>query len=160
MILRARHHSSHHGSRGQALVEFALVMPIFLALVFGLFDIARVIWANDMMASAAREGARWASVHGDSLATTPATKDEIRAYTLSRLVGAGTAAAVTVCYSSVQLANSTVGCTGDTDEAGTTPTRGALVTVTITSSVPIITGGLIGLADFTVHGSSTVLVNN
>ena len=34
-------------SRGQALVEVALVSPLFFALLFGLIDLGRVIWAID-----------------------------------------------------------------------------------------------------------------
>ncbi len=56
-------------SRGQSLVEFALVIPLFLVMLFGIIDIGRVIWANDALANAAREGARFASVTGSSLIT-------------------------------------------------------------------------------------------
>jgi Flp pilus assembly protein TadG len=44
--------------RGQALVEFVLVIPILLLLVFGLMDFARAWSAHHSIADAAREGAR------------------------------------------------------------------------------------------------------
>jgi hypothetical protein len=50
----------------QALVEFALVMPIFLLLVTGIFDTARAVWQENTLAYAAREGTRYAIVHGAS----------------------------------------------------------------------------------------------
>lgn len=53
-------------SRGQALVELALVLPIFLVAVLAIFDLGRVIWARNSLENAAREGARYAIVHGDS----------------------------------------------------------------------------------------------
>jgi Flp pilus assembly protein TadG len=57
---------SHRTSRqlGQSLVEFALVLPIFLAILIGMVDIGRAVWANNAVANAAREAARWAVVHG------------------------------------------------------------------------------------------------
>src|SRR4026209_1270555 len=50
--------------RGQAMVEFALVIPVFLLLMVALFDFGRVIWVNDTLATAAREAVRYAIVHG------------------------------------------------------------------------------------------------
>jgi hypothetical protein len=44
--------------RGQALVEFVLVIPILLLLVLGLMDFARAWQTQHAMADAAREGAR------------------------------------------------------------------------------------------------------
>ncbi|HEV2010034.1 MAG TPA: TadE/TadG family type IV pilus assembly protein [Candidatus Limnocylindria bacterium] len=50
----------------QALVEFALVLPLFLLLVTGIFDVARAVWQENTLAYAAREGTRYAIVHGAS----------------------------------------------------------------------------------------------
>lgn len=44
--------------KGQALVEFALVVVLFLGLLSGLVDLGRVAAAYVVMASATREGAR------------------------------------------------------------------------------------------------------
>jgi hypothetical protein len=43
---------------GQALVEFVLVLPILLLLVFGLLDFARAWSSHHAIADAAREGTR------------------------------------------------------------------------------------------------------
>jgi Flp pilus assembly protein TadG len=145
---------------GQALTEFAIVLPIFLLIVFAAIDLGRVIWAADSLANAAREGARFASVHGDAEIVTAATKADIRDETLSYLVAAGTNRTVTVCYSAVAFASSTVGCSGDTDEIGALNTRGNLVTVVATADVSLLTGSLLGLPGFTVRGASTALINN
>ena len=51
--------------RGQALVEFALVFPIFLLAMFGLFDIGRAVFAYNEITNAAREGTRMAIVNQD-----------------------------------------------------------------------------------------------
>lgn len=61
-ILRTRH--GHTPNRqGQALVEFALIIPIFLLLVISLFDFGRAVFAYNSVTNAAREGARLAIVN-------------------------------------------------------------------------------------------------
>lgn len=54
--------ASGRGARGQALIEFALVLPLFALLVFALLDLGRVIYAQHTLAQAAREAARTAVV--------------------------------------------------------------------------------------------------
>jgi hypothetical protein len=51
------------GRSGQALVEFILIAPILLLLIFGLLDFARAWSAHHAVADAAREGARMLVVH-------------------------------------------------------------------------------------------------
>ena len=51
--------------RAQGLVEFALVFPVFLLIMFGLFDIGRAVFAFNEITNAAREGARLAIVNQD-----------------------------------------------------------------------------------------------
>jgi Flp pilus assembly protein TadG len=53
---------NRHG-RGQALVEFALVIPIFLLLLVAIFDLGRAVFAYNTLTNAAREGARMAIVN-------------------------------------------------------------------------------------------------
>jgi hypothetical protein len=48
--------------RGQALVEFALAIPVFLWVLFGLVDLGRLVFSDSILSQAAREGARLASV--------------------------------------------------------------------------------------------------
>lgn len=50
------------GSRGQALLEFALVIPLIMLLLMGLFDFGRGIYAYNTLSNAARDGARKAIV--------------------------------------------------------------------------------------------------
>jgi Flp pilus assembly protein TadG len=44
--------------RSQALIEFALVSPVLLLLLFGIIDIGRAVFYYDTLNHAAREGAR------------------------------------------------------------------------------------------------------
>jgi hypothetical protein len=51
-------------SRGQTLVEFALVAPLFFLLLFSIIEFGRVVYYSQVLNNAAREGARYAIVHG------------------------------------------------------------------------------------------------
>ena len=44
--------------RAQGTVEFALVLLVFVSLVFGIFDLGRSVWDYNMISEAARVGAR------------------------------------------------------------------------------------------------------
>jgi Flp pilus assembly protein TadG len=48
--------------RGQSLVEFALILPIFVLVLVGVFDLGRAVFAFNTISQAAREGARLAIV--------------------------------------------------------------------------------------------------
>ncbi|MBI2723593.1 MAG: pilus assembly protein [Chloroflexi bacterium] len=48
--------------RAQSLVEFSLIIPLFLILVFGVIDFGMGLRAYITVAQATREGARYASV--------------------------------------------------------------------------------------------------
>jgi hypothetical protein len=45
--------------RGQSLVEFALIAPVLVILIFGIVDLARLYNAWNTIQGAAREGARY-----------------------------------------------------------------------------------------------------
>ena len=49
--------------RGQSLVEFALLLPVFVLLLMGILDFARAIYAYNAVGNAAREGTRTAIVN-------------------------------------------------------------------------------------------------
>jgi Flp pilus assembly protein TadG len=44
--------------RGQALVEFALIVPVFALILFALLDFGRVIYTQNTVEQAAREASR------------------------------------------------------------------------------------------------------
>jgi hypothetical protein len=51
---------------GQALVEFALVAPVFFLLLFAIIEGGRFILFYQSLNNATREGARYAIVHGSN----------------------------------------------------------------------------------------------
>jgi Flp pilus assembly protein TadG len=73
-----------NGQRSQALIEFALISPVLLLLLFGIIDIGRAIFYYDTLSHAAREGARTAVI----AANTQPTNASVLATVTSQLVGA------------------------------------------------------------------------
>jgi TadE-like protein len=66
-------------SDGQGLVEVALILPVFLLILFGIFDVGRAVYTNSTLSQAAREGARLAATEaswvGLPLATSGCVRD-------------------------------------------------------------------------------------
>jgi len=56
-------------SRGQGLVEFALVLPVLLLVLFGVIDLGRAVYAYSTITNAARTGSRVAIVDQDTSTT-------------------------------------------------------------------------------------------
>ena len=48
--------------RGQSLVEFAVILPVFVLLLVGIFDLGRAVYATSTLNNAAREAGRLAIV--------------------------------------------------------------------------------------------------
>jgi len=162
------------GSRGQALAEFALIVPMLTVLVVALFDMGRVVWASDSVSHGASEAARFAIVNGGSSATAcpvgpagpdanvpiasascpyPApSKQSIRNAATAAALGVGGTVTVTVCYGP--------GCSGNTDVSGATDARGTPVTVRVQASLSLVTGSFIGQPNYTVSATTTMVVNN
>jgi hypothetical protein len=62
--------------RGQALVEFAMTVVLFVALLMGVLDFGRAIFMYNGVSQAARDLARVTSVHpGNPLGSSPETAE-------------------------------------------------------------------------------------
>ncbi len=117
-------------ARGQGLVEFALALPIFILILFGLFDLGRAVLGFNTISNASREAVRVAIVN-----QTPA---DVEAEAIKQAVSLDTTPAdVTIVY-------------GDPDGTGTCSAPigiGCLASVTVhyefTAATPVI-GQLIG----------------
>lgn len=64
-----------NGERGQSLVEFALIVPLFLLLVFAIVDFGMGFYSWITVTNAAREGARVGVVGADSATITQRVND-------------------------------------------------------------------------------------
>jgi Flp pilus assembly protein TadG len=58
--------------QGQGLVEFALILPVFVLLILVVFDLGRAVYAQHTIENAARAGARVAIVNQDQSAVANA----------------------------------------------------------------------------------------
>ncbi len=66
MLRRSSNRSSAPRRCGAVTVELALVLPIFLMLVFGIIEFGRGFMVGQLVTNAAREGARRAIVDGST----------------------------------------------------------------------------------------------
>jgi hypothetical protein len=62
-VLRTFGNSHSSSDRGQTLTEVALVTPLFLLVLFGIIVLGLGIFYQQQLSNAAREGARFASLH-------------------------------------------------------------------------------------------------
>jgi len=76
--------------RGAAVVEFAVVVPVFIILVFGMIEFGRMVMVQQVLTNASREGARRAVLDG---VTTTEIETTVNDYLQS---GSVTGATVTV----------------------------------------------------------------
>jgi Flp pilus assembly protein TadG len=70
-------------SRGQSLVEFSLSALMLVLVMFGVFEMSRMLLVYTTVANAARAGARYAIVHGahsNSPATLLTTQTVVKNY--------------------------------------------------------------------------------
>ncbi len=79
--------------RGQAMVETAIVIPILLVLMFGIFEVGRAYETWQVLTNAAREGARMSVTPSSVEATTTAL---IREYMANGQLPKSATAAVVV----------------------------------------------------------------
>ena len=61
--------------RGSTLVEQAIILPLLLALFFGVLDMGRALYSYSFVSYIAREATRWASVHGGGVNGTATTTE-------------------------------------------------------------------------------------
>jgi len=124
-------YKSFKNSKGQAVVEFAMILPILMLMLLGVVEFGRFYNASLMVNNASREGARSASFGGTTLEVEQRVDSVATSLDTSR---------ITVTIS----------------PAGT-KSRGDMVTVTVnydidplTPMIGIITGGTLHLKAETV----------
>lgn len=61
--------------RGNVTVEFGLAFLVFFAIVYGIMEFSRMVSAYNILAGAAREGARYAMVHGSASGAAASESD-------------------------------------------------------------------------------------
>ena len=108
--------------RGTALVEAAIILPMFLMLLFGVFEAGRFMNAQNVLTNAAREGAR-AAVEPLTLTNTLRSSSAVTTQVNTFLGSAGLAAVSLV--------------------SGSCPsTHAATPSVYVDNNVQVVTGGI------------------
>ena len=91
--------------RGQALIEFAFILPLLLVFLFAIVDFSIAIDRRITLQHSVREGARYAAVHPDEL--------DIKQKAVDQAQGIIDLADVDVCYIDGDDTNISVGDPGD-----------------------------------------------
>ena len=84
--------------RGAAAVEFALVLPLLLAILFGIVDFGRAYFADLTVTHAAREGARALAVGNDATAAATSAAAALTVGVTPSTCTPGDAGSVTVSH--------------------------------------------------------------
>lgn len=93
--------------RGTTAIEYALVVPVFLLVVFALVEFSRFLWVQQALTNAAREGARKAV-----LATTLESSDVdtvVRSYLQGTIANTSDKQKVRVLVNPTDLATASAG---------------------------------------------------
>ena len=69
--MKRYHHSFSWREKAQAMVEFALVFPVLLLLIYGIIELGRLIFIYSAVTTSSREAARYGSAAGKVGGTTP-----------------------------------------------------------------------------------------
>lgn len=122
-IRRMRRTPAAKRSRGQSLVEFALIAPLFLLILFGVVEYALINASIGAFNFAAKEGARYEAIIGNGQApgASPPPLDQyvVNSVILPQVAGVVMAQAkAVVVYKAVESG----GCFGTGSVTGTTPT--------------------------------------
>ena len=130
-------------TRGQGMVEFALIVPVFLALIFATLDTGRAVVTYNLLSNVARDGARYAIIHGvDSSETCSPGNIVMSSLDAVALSSAGPFASDIT----VTLAPSSTPCSSDT--------YGTYYTVTATNTFHPMTLLVVGGGPISLSASS------
>jgi Flp pilus assembly protein TadG len=122
---------AHHRNRslGQSLVEFALVLPIFLVFFAAALDLGRVFYANITLNNAAREGAFQAAIT-PALYVEDAACDQATNRVVCRIQNETTGSMIAIAPTDIDVTCSVAGCAD---------APGSLVTVEVRGKFRLIT---------------------
>jgi Flp pilus assembly protein TadG len=128
------------------MVELALILPVFLVFILGIIDFAQIMYAYGTVSEAARVGARYAMVNGSRAASPvgPTANDANVASVVKQYAPALDPSRLTITSS-----------WGSGNNQANSP-----VTVTVTYSCQLTVGHLVGLGNFSVQGSTTMLITH
>ena len=71
--------------RGQSLVEFALVLPVLLLILVGIFNFGQVFYSDIVINEAARDAARYASIGASQTTVQQVIEQDCQTLDVSQL---------------------------------------------------------------------------
>ena len=145
------------------MVEFAVIMPLLLLLIFGVFEFGRLVATQVALNTAAREGARFGTTIGDrNLDDVPNFADCAEILDVSRQRAVMVTlddADIDIFFDQGEGTAEYADCQGGPAPADDTVATGDRITVVISrpfnSSIPLI-GGLLNGITFEAEQSRTI----
>ncbi len=134
-------HSPRTARPAQAVVEFALALPVLVLMLAGIYDLANGYQTYIALTNAAREGAHWGIAH--------ATDTSGICTHVNQTVPAGVTATCNVYYAT----NADGSCAG-----GGTATVGGPVCVSVSYSLPTLMGAVLGFNTIPITTYATMIV--
>jgi Flp pilus assembly protein TadG len=138
MVRRRGRARGRRDERGAVAVEFALVTPLLLLLVFGIIDFGWMMNRDMLVGNASRDGARVASLGGTFAQTCTAVKTELSQAGVSVPSSCNTSNATTTIYITGADASGAVIASTEADY-GTKVGSGSTAIVTVTYKYPWVT---------------------
>lgn len=136
---RTASRSGSPNEKGAVAVEFALVIPIFLMLVFGIVEFGRAFNIQVSLSEAARETARYTAIHAH---------DADFSFDDARAVGISAAPSVKLAPSNIEIAYSD----GSTCDAGDSVVVSLQVVTPYITALPGLIPGLPANLDISSKG--------
>jgi len=128
--------TNRNADRGQALVEMALILPVLILLAMATIDVGRVFSGYLSITNAAREGAAYAARHPNDANLSSDVTNAVTTELNGQIPNAPTV--------SVDL------------PAGWT--AGSQVTVTVTTTFPLLTTAVFSPASLSLHSQASMMV--
>jgi Flp pilus assembly protein TadG len=129
-----------YNQKGAALLEFAIILPILLLLVFGIIEFGLLFYSKQVITNASREGARAGIVSGVNEAA------------IKQIV-------VEYCKDSVNNISKIFSLKGKiaivADQVEVTP-QDDDISVGVTFKYPLLLSGIIGIEEVTVSAQTTM----
>src|SRR5262249_36009602 len=125
-------HSTDRNRRGNVTVEAAFCLPILLIFMIGMWEVGRMVQVSQILANAAREGARYAAMGNLNISgvNTPITVSMVQQTVRDYMTAAGLPSAA---VSGAQITLTNLSSHTWTDPSGAQPMDQFQVTVTIPS---------------------------
>jgi Flp pilus assembly protein TadG len=149
-------------SKAQAMVEFAIALPVLMLLLYGLLEAGRLLFMYSTVVTASRQAVRYGSATGQNTSGTPRYQDcaGIRA-SAQRVAYLGPFDSVTIQHDSGPSTSATTYCSGATDTWKPSDSNADRISVTVSEQFQPIVPKIVPFLTRTITATSarTILVS-